>query len=368
MEPLNAEQIEARLDELVARHRQLEERLGEPEVIAKPEEVAKLAKQLRDMSKVVETYGTYKRSKDKLRGAKDILAQEKDPDLLEMADEERRQAEAELPDMLAKLQVLLLPRDPLDEKNILLEIRAGTGGEEAALFAGDLFRMYARYAERRGWKMELLESTDSEKGGFREVIANIQGNDVYSRFKFEGGVHRVQRVPDTEAQGRVHTSAATVAIMPEAEDVDVNIKNEDIRVDVYRAQGKGGQGVNTTDSAVRITHLASGLVVTCQDERSQIKNRAKAMKILRARLFDQMEQKQANERAAARKSMVGSGDRSERIRTYNFPQNRLTDHRINLTIYSLEYVMDGDLDGLLDALSMEDQTARLQRLAESPMS
>jgi peptide chain release factor 1 len=277
-----------------------------------------------------------------------------------MAREEMAELEARIPVLSHEIEVLLLPKDPLDDKNIIMEIRAGTGGDEAALFAGDLFRLYTRYAERKGWKVELLSSSPTELNGFKEVIFSMTGERVYSLMKFEAGGHRVQRVPATEAQGRIHTSAATVAVMPEAEEVDVVIRNEDIRVDVFRSGGPGGQSVNTTDSAVRITHIPTGLVVQCQDEKSQIKNRAKAMKVLRSRLLEREIQRQQDEQAAARKCQVGSGDRSERIRTYNFPQNRLTDHRINLTIYSLDRVMDGELDCVLDALVAHAQAERLR--------
>jgi len=279
----------------------------------------------------------------------------------------RAMAEAELdelnerePDLEQRLQVMLLPKDAADARNAILEIRAGTGGDEAALFAADLFRMYQRYAELHGWKVEVMSANATGIGGYKEIIASVSGRDVFARLKFESGVHRVQRVPETEASGRIHTSAATVAVLPEAEDVDIEISENDLRVDTYRSSGPGGQSVNTTDSAVRITHLPSGIVVTQQDEKSQHKNRAKAMRVLRARLYDHERQRQQDERAASRRSQVGSGDRSERIRTYNFPQGRVTDHRIGLTLHKLDRVLDGEaLDELIDALTTEDQAARL---------
>jgi peptide chain release factor 1 len=288
-----------------------------------------------------------------------------DPELAEMAKEEVKELERNIPEMEAHLTVLLLPKDPMDEKNTILEIRAGTGGDEAALFAGDLFRMYSRYAERIGWKVELLSTSETGTGGLKEVIALVKGDKVYSRLKFESGIHRVQRVPATETQGRVHTSAATVAIMPEAEEVDANIRNEDLRYDVFRASGPGGQSVNTTDSAIRVTHLPTGLVVSCQDEKSQHKNKAKALKILSSRLLQKVQQEQHDELAEQRKSQVGSGDRSGRIRTYNFGQGRCTDHRINLTMYKLDAIMDGDINELIDALITADQAEKLKSQADA---
>ena len=292
------------------------------------------------------------------------LLNDADADMREMAQEEIRHIEAEIPEMEQRLKVLLLPPDPLDEKNIVLEIRAGTGGEEAALFAGDLFRMYCRYAEIMGWKVEIIDESPTDNGGYKEVIALISGNRVYSHLKYESGTHRVQRVPATESQGRIHTSAATVAVMPEAEEVDVDIRPEDLRIDVYRASGAGGQHVNKTESAVRITHIPTGVVVTCQDEKSQHKNKARAMKVLASRILQAEREKQHSEQAADRKSQVGSGDRSERIRTYNFPQGRVTDHRVNLTLYSLDRFMDGDIEGMIEALAAQAQAEALRAEAE----
>jgi len=287
------------------------------------------------------------------------MMKDADPEMAEMARAEAQEAEQALNDAECRLQLLLLPTDPNDPKNVIMEIRAGTGGDEAGLFAGDLLRMYSRYAELRDWRVELMSASVSDMGGFKEVIFLVSGEGAYSRLKYEGGGHRVQRVPATEAQGRIHTSAVTVAVMPEAEEVDVALKNEELKFDVYRSSGPGGQSVNTTDSAVRVTHLPTGLVVTCQDEKSQHKNKAKALKVLRSRLFDLATRAQSDQIAAQRKAQVGSGDRSERIRTYNFPQNRLTDHRINLTLYNLEQIMEGELNAVIEAVIEHDQAEKL---------
>jgi peptide chain release factor 1 len=292
------------------------------------------------------------------------LAQDPDPEMRELAQAEVKSIREALPALEDHLKLLLLPRDPMDEKNVLIEIRAGTGGEEAALFAGDLFRMYCRYAETKRWKVEMMSASETGSGGYKEVIASISGDKVYSRLKYESGAHRVQRVPATESQGRIHTSAVTVAIMPEAEEVDVAIDPNDLRIAVYRSSGPGGQSVNTTDSAVRVTHIPSGLVVICQDEKSQHKNKAKALKVLRARLLQAEQEKQRQEQEANRRSQVGTGDRSERIRTYNFPQGRVTDHRINLTLYRLESVLEGDMDELCDALITHYQGEALKAQAD----
>jgi peptide chain release factor 1 len=289
------------------------------------------------------------------------LAQaEKDPEMRELAREELRELDLRIKDAEDKLKFLLIPRDPLDEKNIIMEIRAGTGGEEAALFAADLFRMYSRFAETRGWKFEIMNANETELGGFKEIVFSVSGKNVYENLRYESGVHRVQRVPATEASGRIHTSAVTVAVLPEADETEVDIRQEDLRIDVMRAGGPGGQCVNTTDSAVRITHIPSGVVVHCQDEKSQIKNKAKAMRILRARVYEIEEARAHSERAEARKNQVGSGDRSERIRTYNFPQNRLTDHRINLTLYKLDLIIEGDVAELFDALKLSAREEMLK--------
>jgi peptide chain release factor 1 len=295
-----------------------------------------------------------------LNEAKALIQDEKDPEMRELAREELRDLETPLKDAEDRLKFLLIPRDPLDEKNIIMEIRAGTGGDEAALFSADLFRMYSRFAETRGWKFEIMNSNETELGGLKEIVCSISGNNVYENLRYESGVHRVQRVPATEASGRIHTSAVTVAVLPEADETEINIKQEDLRIDVMRAGGPGGQCVNTTDSAVRITHIPSGIVVHCQDEKSQIKNKAKAMRILRARVYEMEEAKAQSERAEARKNQRGTGDRSERIRTYNFPQNRLTDHRINLTLYKLDLIMQGDVAELFDALKLSAREELLQ--------
>jgi peptide chain release factor 1 len=347
-----------RLAEIERRYDELERQIADPAVIANRREFAKLAKERAQLEETVARW------RDRQRLARDVeehreLAREKDPDLRELAKSELPGLEARLVELDALLKQLLLPKDPNDERNTVLEIRAGTGGDEAGLFAADLFRMYTRYAERHGWRVEVLSSSSTGLGGFKEVIALVQGKGAFSRLKFEGGVHRVQRVPVTETQGRIHTSAVTVAVLPEAEDVEVDLADKDLRIDVYRSSGPGGQSVNTTDSAVRVTHLPTGLVVTCQDEKSQHKNKAKALKILRARLLDRARQEQQSEIAANRKAMVGSGDRSEKIRTYNFPQSRITDHRVNLTIHQLDRVLDGDLDPIVDALVTRQQSEAL---------
>jgi peptide chain release factor 1 len=354
-----APDLRHRLREIEERFEAVEVQLSDPTLGSQPEELRKVSKLHSELLKIVQRWRELQDCQNRLGEAR-TLAQDSDPDFAEMAREEITELETRIPQIEADIEILLLPRDPLDDKNIVVEIRAGTGGDEAALFAGDLLRLYTRYAERKGWKVDLLSSSPTELNGFKEVIFSVTGERVYSLMKFEAGGHRVQRIPATEAQGRIHTSAATVAVMPEAEEVDVVIRNEDLRVDVYRSGGPGGQSVNTTDSAVRITHVPTGLVVQCQDEKSQIKNKAKALKVLRSRLLEREIQKQRDEQAAARKGQVGSGDRSERIRTYNFPQNRLTDHRINLTVYNLDRVMEGELDAVVDALVAHDHAERLR--------
>ncbi|EFL50257.1 peptide chain release factor 1 [Solidesulfovibrio fructosivorans JJ]] len=354
----------AKLESLERKYVDLETQLSDPAVVGDQERYRKLAKAHADLAEVVEAFREHKRLSRDLEENTE-LAQDPDPEMRELALAEVRTIREALPELEARLKLLLLPKDPMDEKNILLEIRAGTGGEEAALFAGDLFRMYSRYAETKRWKVEIMSSSETGSGGFKEVIANISGDKVYSRLKYESGAHRVQRVPATESQGRIHTSAVTVAIMPEAEEVDVAIDPNDLRIDVYRSSGPGGQSVNTTDSAVRVTHIPTGLVVICQDEKSQHKNKAKALKVLRSRLLQAEQEKQRLEQEASRRSQVGSGDRSERIRTYNFPQSRVTDHRINLTLYKLEAVLEGDLDELFDGLIAHYQSEALKAQADA---
>ena len=328
-----------------------------------PETFVQLSKDYAEILPVAEAAREVRRLRAELEVLDEMLA-DPSPDIRQMAQDELASLEAQLPQAERDLALKLLPRDAADERAAMLEIRAGTGGDEAALFAGDLLRMYQRYAEAQGWRFELISASPSEVGGYKEVIASVSGQGVFARLKFESGVHRVQRVPVTESGGRIHTSAATVAVLPEAEEVDVQINDADLRIDVYRSSGPGGQSVNTTDSAVRITHLPTGLVVIQQDEKSQHKNKAKALKVLRTRLYELERERLASERAGARKSMVGSGDRSERIRTYNFPQGRVTDHRINLTLHRLPEILEGQLDELIDALISEDEAERLASLDE----
>jgi peptide chain release factor 1 len=349
-----------RLKNIETRYKDLEGLLSNPDVVNKPSIYQKYAKEHADLYDLVETYREYEKTNVRIKEDQ-ILLRGNDDELREIVKEELPQLKEKLEILENKLKLLLLPKDPNDDKNVLLEIRAGTGGDEAGLFAGDLFRMYAQYAEMRKWKVEVISSNPAGgMGGFKEIIALIEGQGAYSVLKYESGAHRVQRVPATESQGRIHTSAVTVAILPEAEEVEVNIDPNDLRIDVYRSSGHGGQSVNTTDSAVRITHLPTGLVVTCQDEKSQHKNKAKALKVLRARLLDSMVQKQSAEISASRKTQVGSGDRSERIRTYNFPQGRVTDHRIGLTLYNLESLLDGNIQPIIDALATHFQSKALQ--------
>ncbi|MBI4126007.1 MAG: peptide chain release factor 1 [Deltaproteobacteria bacterium] len=349
-----------KLDAVEKRFDELSTLLSDPAVIADTTRYRTLAKEQSDLKALVETYRTFRKVNLDLTNTQHLIKDERDPELRELAASEISQLEATATSLEQHLRLLLLPKDPNDEKNTLLEIRAGTGGEEAALFAAELFRMYQRYAETKKWKIEMLENNPTGLGGLKEVIVLISGERVYSRLKYESGIHRVQRVPATEASGRIHTSAVTVAVLPEAEDIDVQIDEKDLRVDVFRASGPGGQGVNRTDSAVRLTHLPSGLVVSCQDERSQHKNKARAMKILKSRLLDLEQQKQDDERTATRRSQVGSGDRSEKIRTYNFPQNRLTDHRIGLTIHNLTAIMEGDLEEVIQTLETHAQAEALK--------
>jgi peptide chain release factor 1 len=351
-----------KLDFLAEKYAELNEKISNPEIIADQNLWKKLVKEHAHIEPIIQKYNEYSKVLAGIDDAKEMLADKQlDKEFREMAEMELEQLTEKKETFEEELRVLLLPKDPNDDKNVIVEIRAGAGGSEAALFAGDLFRMFTRYAERQGWKSEIMSSNIPDIGGIKEIIFLIEGNGAYSRLKYESGVHRVQRIPTTESGGRIHTSTATVAVLPEAEDVEIEVNANDLRVDVYRSSGNGGQSVNTTDSAVRITHEPTGLVVTCQDEKSQLKNKEKALKILKARLFEIEQQKQASEIAENRKSQVGSGDRSERIRTYNFPQGRISDHRIGMTIYQLDAFLDGDIDEMINALTTSDQAARLKQ-------
>lgn len=349
-----------RLESVEQRFVQLEEILSRPETLADQKLYQQTAREHAEIAPIVEGYRQYKKTRDAIQESQELLEQEADAEMRDLFRQELVQLRRDLEDGETVLKAMLAPKDPNDDKNVILEIRAGTGGDEAALFVADLFRMYSRYAELRRWKVEILDSHPTGIGGFKEIIAGITGKGAFSRLKFERGVHRVQRVPATESQGRIHTSAVTVAVLPEAEEVDVFIDPNDLRIDVFRSSGPGGQSVNTTDSAVRVTHIPSGLVVICQDEKSQHKNKAKALKVLRARLLDQIQCEQEAKIARDRKSQVGSGDRSERIRTYNFPQNRVTDHRVNLTLYKLELVLGGLLDEVIDPIAAYFQAEALK--------
>ncbi|ABY91416.1 peptide chain release factor 1 [Thermoanaerobacter sp. X514] len=350
-----------KLQAIEDRYVELSQKISDPNIISNVNEWRKYVKEHAAIEDIVLKYREYKKVLEDIEATKELLSSN-DEELKEMAEEELSQLEEKKEKLLEEIKILLIPKDPNDEKNVIMEIRAGAGGEEAALFAHDLFRMYSMYAEKKGWKVEIMSSNETDIGGFKEVILNISGKGSYSRLKYESGVHRVQRVPTTEAGGRIHTSTATVAVLPEVEEVDVEINPNDIKVDVFRSGGHGGQSVNTTDSAVRVTHIPTGIVVTCQDERSQIQNRERALKILRAKLYEMALQEQQREIAETRKSQVGTGERSERIRTYNYPQGRVTDHRIGLTLYRLQEVLDGDLDEIIDALILNDQAEKLKNM------
>jgi len=354
--------LDENLNRVLSRYDELQALMSAEEAPA-ADEIARLSKEFSDLTPVVQAVNELKSARDEAFDLAVMVETEEDVELRELADVELQELKDRVPVLERQVQLMLLPKDEVDSKNAILEVRAGTGGDEAALFAADLFRMYQRYAETRGWKFELMSANEIGIGGYKEVVASVSGKEVFLRLKFESGVHRVQRVPVTESGGRIHTSAATVAVMPEAEEVDVHVDEKDLRIDVFRASGPGGQSVNTTDSAVRITHIPTGIVVSQQDEKSQHKNKAKAMRVLRARLYEAERAAKDAERAEARRSQVGSGDRSERIRTYNFPERRVTDHRINLTLHQLDKMLDGDLDEVVDALLMDDQARQLSELA-----
>ncbi|MBR6321740.1 MAG: peptide chain release factor 1 [Lachnospiraceae bacterium] len=354
-----------RLEDILRHYEEISEELKSPEMLSDMERYRKLMKEQTELQPIVEAYLRYKAVVKDLSDAREMLEEEKDPEMRALLKEELSSGEKEEETLSGRLKMLLLPKDPNDEKNIIIEVRAGAGGEEAALFAADVYRMYARYAEKMRWKVETMDVNESGIGGFSKVVGMISGKGAYSRLKYESGVHRVQRIPKTESGGRIHTSTCTVAIMPEAEEVDVAIDMNDVKFDVFRASGNGGQCVNTTDSAVRLTHIPTGIVISCQDEKSQLKNKDKALKVLRARLYDLECRKKQEQEAEARRSQIGTGDRSEKIRTYNFPQGRVTDHRINLSLYRIDSIIDGDLDELIDRLTAADQADKLSKMEEA---
>lgn len=353
-----------KLDGIVERYSEIMEQLNDPNVVNNQENFRKLMKEQSDLAPIVELYQQYKQAKETIEESLSILDEESDEEMRELAKEELNEAKASIPEMEEKLKILLLPKDENDDKNVVVEIRGGAGGDEAALFAAELYRMYCMYAESQHWKTEMISVNENGLGGFKEVVFMINGQGAYSRLKYESGVHRVQRIPVTESGGRIHTSTATVAIMPEAEEVDVEIDMNDCKFDVFRASGNGGQCVNTTDSAVRLTHIPTGIVISCQDEKSQLKNKDKALKVLRARLYELECQKKQDAESEARRSQIGTGDRSEKIRTYNFPQGRVTDHRIKFTTHRLENVMNGDLDEIIDNCVAADQAAKLAQVED----
>lgn len=348
-----------RLEVAENRYEEINHRLSDPQVLGNQEEYRRLMKEYSELGEIVAKYREYKKVNNDIKEARELLDDTLDKDFREMVQSEFEDAKEKLEQISRELRILLLPKDPNDDRSVIVEIRGGAGGEEAALFAGVLFRMYTRYGERNRWKTEILDANETEIGGFKEIVFAIEAKGAYSKLKYESGVHRVQRVPSTESSGRIHTSTVTVAVLPEVDDVDVDINPNDLQIDTYRASGAGGQHINKTDSAIRITHLPSGIVVTCQDQRSQFKNKDKAMKILRSKLYEAAQQQQHSEIAQARKSQVGTGDRSERIRTYNFPQGRVTDHRIGLTLYKIDEITDGDLDEIIDSLITADQSDKL---------
>lgn len=350
------------LDDAEARYEKLQKMLSDPEVINNQSKFQKLSKEHAELKKLVQKYRKYKEIMAEIEEAKELLEMEDDEEAVQLAEMELAELEPKQERLEEELPLMLIPEDPNDEKNVIVEIRAGTGGDEAALFAGELYRMYSRYAEKKGWDVDIMNSSSSEVGGFKEIIFVVEGQGAYSRLKYESGVHRVQRVPETESSGRIHTSTATVAVLPEAEDVDIEINQNDLTIETYRSSGPGGQSVNTTDSAVRITHEPTGVVVSCQDEKSQHKNKRKAMRVLRSRIQEKIEEERQAEEAEKRKTQIGSGGRSERIRTYNFPQGRITDHRINLTTYQMESILDGEINELIDKLVTADQTEKLKQM------